>query len=195
MNFDLWRHSTRAWLFHFFGREAAAYRDYVQAFQHGPSAPAARAIAFIAARSERLEESCHWFEKALEIEPEDADTWFNLGFTRERKGARLESIQAFQEAVRLKPILDRAWYGMGLAQAKLGNHGEAATALEEAVRLQPMNGEAWYQLAMAHHHARNPVRVKEIIEHVRGFEPKRSNQLIHDTERSDLAHLVQELPF
>lgn len=195
MNYEQWRHSARAWLFHFFGKDKLAYGEYVQAFRYAPSASAARGIACIAAGAKQLNEAVHWFEQATRLEPEDADTWFNLGFVREQNGSHDDAIQAFLEAVRLKPILDRAWYGMGLARAKLGRHAEAAAALEQAARLQPMNGEAWYQLAMAHHHARNPDRVHEIIEHLRGFDPKRSNQLIRDTERSDLSHLIQQLPF
>ena len=58
-----------------------------------------------------------------------------------------------------------------------------------------MNGEAWYHLGMAQHLANNPDRVREVIEHLRGFEPKRSNQLIRETGRSDLMDLIQELPF
>jgi len=195
MNYEHWRHSTRAWLFHFFGKADLAFNEYAKAFYYLPSASAARNLGFIAASRERLPEAVRWFEEAAALEPGDSETRFNLGFVRERLGEREAAITDFREAVRLKPAHDRAWYGLGLAQAHLGNHGEAATAFEEAARLQPMNGEAWYHLGMAQHLANNPDRVREVIEHLRGFEPKRSNQLIRETGRSDLVHLIQELPF
>lgn len=195
MDYEQWRHSARAWLFHFIGKTDLAYEEYVTAYRHAPSAAAARNLGFIAATKERLDDAIRWFGEAVRLEPEDADTWFNLGFARERNGLHLEAIAAFREATRLKPELDRAWYGLGLACAKLGQHPEAAAAFEEVARLQPMHGEAWYQLGMAQHHARNPDRVKQVIEKLRTFDPKRSNQLIHDAERSDLTHLIQELPY
>jgi tetratricopeptide (TPR) repeat protein len=196
MNYEQWRHSARAWLLHFFGREDLAYDEYVAAFRHAPSAPAARSLGFIAATRERFPEAISWFEKAITIEPEDNDTWFNLGFVRDRAGLRDEAIAAFAEAVRLKPAHDRAWYGLGLARAHLGQHAEAAAAFEKAAELQPMNGEAWYHLGMAQHLAHNPDRVRKVIEHLRSFDPKRSNRLIRDAERSDLTHLLQEeLPY
>jgi Flp pilus assembly protein TadD len=196
MNFEQWRHSARAWLFHFFGKEDLAYDEYVVAFRHAPSAPAARSLGFIAATRERFPEAISWFEKAVALEPEDNDTWFNLGFVRDRAGQRQEAMTAFDEAIRLNPGHDRAWYGLGLARAHLGQHAEAAVAFEQAAKLQPMNGEAWYHLGMAQHLANNPDRVRKVIEHLRSFDPKRSNRLIRETERGDLAHLLQEeLPF
>ncbi|NJD25128.1 MAG: tetratricopeptide repeat protein [Betaproteobacteria bacterium] len=196
MNYGQWRHSARAWLFHFFGKEDLAYDEYVVAFRHAPSAPAARSIAFIAATRENFAEAVSWFEKAVALEPQDNDTWFNLGFVRDRAGQREAAITAFDEAIRLNPAHDRAWYGLGLAHAHLGQHAEAAAAFEKAAKLQPMNGDAWYHVGMAQHLANNPDRVTRVIEHLRSFDPKRSNRLIRETERSDLAHLIrEELPY
>ncbi len=195
MNYEQWRHSARAWLLHFFGKTDLAYEEYAAAFHSEPSAAAARNLGFIAATRERWPDSIRWFREAVRLQPADADTHFNLGFVLEHAGDRAGAIDAFAEAVRLKPTLDRAWYGMGMARATLGQHTEAAAALEEAARLQPMGGEVWYQLGMAQHHARNPGRVREVVEHLRGFDPKRSNQLIRDAERGDLHHLVQDLPY
>lgn len=195
MNYEQWRHSARAWLLHFIGKTDLAYEEYVTAFHLAPTASAARNLGFIAATKDRLDDAVSWFQEAVRLEPGDAETWFNLGFARERRGLLAEAVAAFREATRLKPELDRAWYGIGIACAKLGQHGEAATALEEVARYQPMHGEAWYQLGMAQHHAHNPDRVKQVIEKLRAFDPKRSNQLIHDAERSDLTHLIQQLPY
>lgn len=195
MNFDQWRLATRAWLFHFLGQKNAAREAYLESFRQRPSADAARAIGFIAAEQGQRNEAIGWFERTVALAPLDADSWFNLGFVREQQGLRHEAVLAFQEAVRLSPTLDRAWYGLGLVYAGLGQHEEAASALERNIALQPLNAEAWYQLGMAHHHARNPERVREIVVHLRSFDPKFSNKLIRDAERGDLLNLVQTLPF
>ena len=44
MNFEEWRHNTRAWLFHFIGNETRAYDEYVIAYRHNPTAEAARSL-------------------------------------------------------------------------------------------------------------------------------------------------------
>ncbi len=195
MGFDYWRHSLRGWLFHFVGRNESAFKEYSTAYALSPSAKLARTLGFIAAEGNRLADGAYWFEEATRKDPENAETWFNLGFTLERNGKAQEAASAFAESVRLRPSVDRAWYGLGLAHARLGNHAEAAKSLEEAVRLQPMHGEAWYYLGMAHHLARNPDRVTAVIEKLKSFEPKRANQLIRDTNRTDLQHLFTEMPF
>lgn len=196
MDFDHWRHYARAWLLHFFGREEAAFNEYVAAYRQRPDdVQAARHLAAIAARKKHFDVAEKWFIEALRLAPDDADTHFNLGFIREEMGKSREAIEAFGEAVRLKPALDRAWYGMGLAHARLGQHFEAAAALGKSAELQPMNGEAFYQLGMARHHANDPDGVKAVVERLVRFDPKRARKLVHDAERADLKHLIPELPF
>lgn len=195
MNYDYWRHSARAGLLHFFGRDELAYGEYLTAHRHAPSAAIARNLGALAAGLGRPADAVGWFEEALRLDPDDADTWFNLGFTRDRQGVLAEAAAAFAEALRHKPEFDRAWFGLGSVEAQRGRHAEAAAAFEEVARRQPMHGEAWYHLGMAHHHADNRDRVREVAEKLRTFDPKRSNQLIRDSGRSDLTHLMVELPY
>lgn len=196
MNFDRLRFTLRGAFFVWINRPKQAIAAYVEAFRADPgNAETARTLAWLHARDKHWGAAQEWFRRSLEIEPEHADTWFNYGYALEQNGQFDPAIDSFRKAVELKPSQDRAWYGLGMARAAQGRHGEAATALEEAARLQPMAGEVWYQLGMAQHHALNPDRVKGVVEHLRGFDPRRSNQLIRDTERGDLRHLVQDLPF
>lgn len=195
MKIERWRCAARAWLLQFLGKNELAYAEYARLNRLAPSAAVAGRLGFLAAETQRLQDSARWFEEAVRLDAGNAQAWFNLGFVREQNGERRAAIAAFREAVRLAPELDRAWYGMGLAHAALGEHAEAAQAFEENVRRQTMFGDAWFQLGMAHHHARNPERVAEIVRRLRTFEPKRANQLIRDTGRGDLAHLHSELPF
>lgn len=196
MNYDYWRHYARGWLFHFFGKTEMAYAAYVEALRIDPAdLRSLRHLASIAAEKQRWEVAESWYAKVLDLCPLEADTWFNLGFVRERAAKPVEAIAAFNEAVRLNSRHDRAWYGMGLAQARLGRHDAAAEAFREAVKLQPMNGEAFYQLGMALHHARRPDEVKAVVVRLLDFEPKRAKKLARDTGRADLMQLIPELPF
>lgn len=195
MNLNLWRHQARAWLFHFIGRDAQAYDEYVTAFELAPSARAASHLGFIACTHHRFAEGARWFETALRLNPGHADTLFNLGYALEQGSRPAEACIAFAQAVQAKPALDRAWYGLAMAQARLGRHAEATQALEETVRLQPMHGEAWYHLGMACHLSDKSERLQEVIVSLKRFDPKRANQLILDCGRAEVAHLRSELPF
>jgi len=196
MNYEHWRHYARGWLLHFFGNAEAAYSAYVLAHAADSKDEASlRALAAIAADREKWEIAESWFEKVLELQPEDSDTWFNLGFVREHAGKTAAALAAFEASVKFKPTQDRAWYGKGLAHARLGQHPMAVEAFAEAARLQPMNGEAYYQWGMALHHAHRPEELEAVVRKLVGFEPKRARKLLQDTERADLMHLIPELPF
>ena len=138
MNYDHWRNYARGWVFHFIGKPDIAYAAYAEAFRIDPAdSRPARHLAAISADRKRWEMAESWFEKVLALQPEDADTWFNLGFVREHAGKAEAAIAAFGEAVRLKPAQDRAWYGKGLAHARLGQHDAAADALRRLAMAHP----------------------------------------------------------
>lgn len=178
------------------GLDERAYAAFATAFALDPgNLQAARHLAGIAAARQRWEIAEDWYQKVLALAPEDADIWFNLGFVRERHGKPEAALAAFSAATRIKPALDRAWHGMGLAHAQLAQHSAAAAALEQAVALQPMNGESFYHLGMAYHHAGQAKAVKRVAARLAGFEPKRAQALVKDSNRGDLAYLIPELPF
>ena len=194
MNFDLWRHYARARLFQAFNKNQQAAEEYRLALRHDPQfARAASSLAFLCSKQGRFDEARQWFAEAVRIKPDDAVSHYNLGFLLDKTGHREEAVAAFRAAARLKPKFDQAWYGLGLSLAAQGRHDEAVAAFQEASLLNPMNAHAWYCLGMAHHHAHDPDKVKEVIEHLFRFDPVMTRQLIRDAERSDLAHMVKDL--
>jgi len=194
MNYDQWRHYLKARLLQAFKKTEPAIAEYRQAYAHNPQfAKAAGAIGYLLAGQGKHEEARHWFGEAVRIRPNDAFAHFNLGFVLDKNGRREEAVAAFREAVRLNAKLDRAWYGLGMSLAALGLHQDAAAAFHEVTMLEPMNPHAWYALGMAYHHAHDPDKVKEVVDHLFRFDPVMTRQLIRDAERSDLAHMVQDL--
>ena len=189
MNYDRVRHGLRGMFFNMLGqpeRALAAYRDSHRA---DPShAGTLRTMAWLEAHQARWAAAEAWFVQALEIEADDAPTWFNLGYVRDKGGMDDAAIAAFQRATELNPNNDRAWYGLGMLHARHGRHADAAAALTEAGRLQPMNGLAWYALGMAWQHCNEPDRVAAVIEHTLTHDPQTAQRLIRDTGRSDYTH-------
>lgn len=194
MNYDQLRYTLRGILLDLIGQTDKALAAYAASFRANPrDVKAARSIAWNHARRQRWAAAADWFGKALDLEPEHADTWFNRGYAREQMGDRDGALADFRRATEINPKHDRAWYGQGMVHAHAGDHAAAAQALEQSARLQPMNGAAWYALGMARQHNREPEAVEAVIRHLVNHEPQTAKRLVRDADRSDLMHLVEHI--
>ena len=54
------------------------------------------------------------FGKAIEINPQDADAWYNKGVALYNLGRYEEAIKAYDEAIKLNPQDTDAWYNPNL---------------------------------------------------------------------------------
>jgi tetratricopeptide (TPR) repeat protein len=193
MNFDQWRAYWRGRLLQQLKRPQQAIQAYQEALRANPSfAQAARSLGYLYASQQQAGDAEDCLLLALRLRP-DANTWFNLGFLRQKDGRREGAAKAFQEAVRLNPRHDRAWYGLGLTQAQLGRHAEAVSAFERAAQLEPRNPHIWYALGMAQHHCHEPDKVAAVAKRLAQFDPHMARHLIQETERGDLRYLIREL--
>src|SRR3984957_1344402 len=82
------------------------------------------------------------YRKALELEPNDADTHYNLALTLKYKGDSRLAAEEFEEALRLKPNWSEAHFGLGATQYDLGDQAAALKELQTAVKLEPANVSA-----------------------------------------------------
>ena len=189
MNYDRVRHGLRGMLLTALGKREQALAAYRDSHLADPRhVETLRTLGWLEGQQERWAAAEAWLARAVELEPDDAATWFNLAYARDKGGMDDAAIEAFRRATELNPNNDRAWYGLGMLHARHGRHREAAAALTEAGRLQPMNGLAWYALGMAWHHCNEPDKVTAAIEHALAHDPQTAQQLIRDAERSDYAH-------
>jgi len=122
------------------------------------------------------------FRSALRDEPDNANTFFNLGFIQQKQHAHIEAISSFDAAIGLNSGLDRAWFGRGMSRAALGHRDQAIRDFEQAAKLQPMNPHALLELGMQYHAANNPAKVAEVIRKLREFDPKAMKQLMQATQ-------------
>ena len=194
LKLEAWRYYLRARLALLIRQRRRAIENYRFALHFDPGfLRAAHGLAFLLAQDGDLAQARAQLQGLVQQQPNNGHAWFNLGFVHDHLQQPHEAIAAFTEAVRVDPKLDRAWYGMGLCHQRLGEHDAAARALEEAARLQPMNPHAWYELGMAYHALARGDEVKRAVEHLNRFDRKMTRQLIRDTGRGDLAHLVADL--
>jgi tetratricopeptide (TPR) repeat protein len=192
MSFDHFRFTLRATLFEWLGQSERALAAWESCARLRPeNTIPVRSIAWIHAQKHRWEAAAEWFERAVALEPGHADSWFNLGYAREKLGQTEAALKAFGRCAELNPKHDRAWYGTGMILAHKGEHGRAVEFFERAAELQPFNGAAWHALGMAYHHTHQPDAVKRVIEHCLHHDGPAAKRLIHDAQRSDLTHLLE----
>lgn len=137
-----------------------------------------------------LATQAHWLAKAKDfsgsalvlqrlqvLQPVNAAHAFNAGFVLQALGQWTEAQSAFETATQLNPLLDRAWYGLGVVRIEQGNLSGAEQALRRNTELQPMSPLAWYQLAHLHRERGEHTQAQDVLEHLRGFEPRVARQL------------------
>jgi tetratricopeptide (TPR) repeat protein len=75
---------------------------------------------------------------------EQANTWYDIGFSFQNQGNKEEALRCYDQALRLDPRFVLVWYLKGLVLGRLGNHAEAIRCLDKALELDPRNKDAWY---------------------------------------------------
>jgi tetratricopeptide (TPR) repeat protein len=101
----------------------------------------------------------YWIEKAFEIpstpkaiaalktitktNPEDAWTWFRLGWVLYNSERYDESLAAYNESIKLDPYFAPPWNGKGSDFYSLRMYNQALEAYEKAVQLRPNDGLSW----------------------------------------------------
>ena len=95
--------------------------------------------------------------------------------------ARPYAEAAFRAAIALDEKADRAWYGLGLVLVRQGRLDEALVSFKRNTKLQPMSPYAWYQMARVHIDLKQPDEARNVITHLKGFEPKVAAQLERET--------------
>jgi non-specific serine/threonine protein kinase len=104
-----------------------------------------------------LDRAIHFFEKAVELDPNYASAWTGLGAIYDLKGQFLgipelshKAIELEKKALELNPRLSHAHQFLGGAYISIGRYDEAIEAIKEAMRLEPNNAGAHAALARAY---------------------------------------------
>jgi len=88
--------------------------------------------------------------EALQLKPDYANAWSNLGAVYLALGRIPEATDALLEATRLTPDDPTAWFNFGSLHGKTGRFAEAIKAYREALRLKPDYAAAWNNLGAAY---------------------------------------------
>ena len=91
------------------------------------------------------------FEKAVELYPQYAEAWVNLGKLRIERQSIEPAREAFKKAIESDSKVVTPYMELGLLAAKDANWEESGKYLDRAVELDPVDfPQAWYADAVAH---------------------------------------------
>lgn len=92
--------------------------------------------------SARMGEAIPYFERALELRPEDGEYHYNLALALGRSGQVEASALHFQKAIDLNPMEPQAYSSYASLLAAVGKNGEAIALYEKALDVAPQTPEA-----------------------------------------------------
>lgn len=138
---DTWAWSFRANLL----KKMERYREAVESFDMLIALDSSHAEAYndraliLAGGLNRDDEALASLEAALQIEPFNANTWYNKGMVLEKMERNNESLEAYRRAIDLDEDLDRAWFRLGHVLMRLGRNSDALKCFQKAAQLDPAN--------------------------------------------------------
>lgn len=89
--------------------------------------------------------------KAIELNPEHADTYFDHAGALVHLGRDAEAVERYTQILAHNPAFPEALLARGAALRRLQLNAEAQADLERAVTLAPDNADAWFQLGNLQH--------------------------------------------
>lgn len=99
--------------------------------------------------------SIKFYSKAIEINPNYAEAYNNLGKAHLQKGCLQDAVICFEQAVAKNNAYLEALYNLGYAQRILCDLDSAIKNLSLAIKFDPNNSKAYFELGVAHKQAGN----------------------------------------
>ena len=131
------------------------------------------------------------YERALELNPDAAGAWVNIGTLRYRRGDLAEAERCYREALRTSPHYPLAHFNLGNISEETSRLDEAIECYELALRLQPNYADAHYNLALVYERQREPMRAAK---HWREYLQLDSSSPWSRIARQQLDTLLQVMP-
>lgn len=119
--------------------------------------------------AKKTEASLYWINKALLLEknedwpalvdhslcwtkakPEDAVSWFSLGFAYNKTGQVDNAIEAFSQALSFDSNYTLAWCNLGIMYGLSKQSKKAINAFSQALLIDPKDANAWFCLGAAY---------------------------------------------
>jgi tetratricopeptide (TPR) repeat protein len=86
--------------------------------------------------SNDFEAAARHYRKAIEGDPKDPFTWYNLGVVLSKAQKLDDSLQALSKCTRIDPEFPECWYAWGAVSAALGKLKDARKAVQKLKKLK-----------------------------------------------------------
>jgi tetratricopeptide (TPR) repeat protein len=91
----------------------------------------------------KYQKAIECFDKAIEINPEDADAWYNRGEALGQVGKYQKAIECFDKAIEINPNYINALNSKGTALHYLDEYQKAIECYDKAIEINPEDADAW----------------------------------------------------
>lgn len=92
--------------------------------------------------------AAQFFEKAVQIDADYAEAWYQAGFAYGMLGKHSDALKATRQAVRVRPDWAEANINIGASSYALGQYKDAESAYRQAAKLDSTNSETQYALGL-----------------------------------------------
>jgi tetratricopeptide (TPR) repeat protein len=100
--------------------------------------------------SSNYQEAIKEYDKAIELNPNHINAWYNKALSLGALQLHEEAIEAYNRVVAIEPNYANAWYNKGLASSSLKKYGEAIEAYDKAISIESNFANAWYNKGLAY---------------------------------------------
>jgi Flp pilus assembly protein TadD/peroxiredoxin len=115
------------------------------------------------------------FQRVLDVDPDYANAWFNLGTIYLNKKQYTEARRCLRETLRLSPSDADAWNNLGLISGEEGNYDEALDDFIHAARANPNYELAVQNMMRIYQFQNRPADAQKALEELVNLAPKNSN--------------------
>ena len=131
------------------GRLAEAERIYREVLQQQPNHfEALHLLGVIALQTRHPEPAVELIGKAIALNPEIAEAYFNRGLALQKLGRPEAALLSFDRAIALKPDFAKAYSNRGNALRDLQRYTAALASYDRAIALRPDHAEAYSNRGM-----------------------------------------------
>ena len=93
---------------------------------------------------QKHKEAIEHYNKAIEINPQFTETYYNRGVVKSVLGKHEEAIEDYSKAIKINPQFAEAYYNRGATKSALGQNQEAIEDYSKAIEINPQFAEAYY---------------------------------------------------
>ena len=83
------------------------------------------------------------WEKAIELNPDDADAYINLGIAYGKQNNYTKAIQSYEKAIELKPDYALAYWNRSISKDSVGDKSGGLEDTKKAARLGHTGAQDW----------------------------------------------------